>query len=444
MRFAVKKLNPGREKKTVALVKGKPSRSPSESAYSTTMKAMEILYENDRSFENSTYEIYRKTVMIKPSLPYPTGGMEPSNMINTDPQACRAVVDWVIEKEAKKIIIAESNVWKDVDIWDICGYRSVFTAKPYRSIVDFMDLGTDSEDDLIEVEYEMARDFYTEQDLAFLKGFLEGRDATKKKASGPKIDFDQAKSCTATFNKALKDVNVLVNLSKMKTHVQTGSSLSLNNHFAFLQPQETRYQRHLGMDPLQRNLSYTELIISSLHLQRSVACTAAAFKSLRIPQLCLIDGIISQEGNGPLNAGKARQENIIAASWNCPATIDAAITQKFIGLSVDSASYLPPHIQWGSRLGLGTRDLEDVCLILAREDGIPASSVAEMRNEPDDVFLHPSTVTNGCSPRVFPRDTLLPVMTRALDELQRQGIDPNKVFTVVRRKVKLPTGTITG
>ena len=443
MRFAVKKLNPGKQRRTVAIVKGKPSRTPSESAYSTAMKAMEILYENDRSFENSTYEIYRKTVMIKPSLPMPTGEMGPSNMINTDPQACRAVVDWMIEKEAKRIIIAESNVWKDLDSFGMCGYRDAFASNPYKKIVEFMDLGTDDKEDLIEVEYEMARDFYAEQDMAFLKGFLEGREATKK-AVGGKIDFDMTTSTSASFNKVLKEINVLVNLPKMKTHVQTGAALTVKNHFPFLEPVEARYQRHLGMDPLQKNHTYTELIISSLHLQRAIACTAAAFKSLRIPQLCLVDGVISQEGNGPLNGGKPRQENIVAASWNCPATIDTAMTQRFLGLSVDNSTYLPPHIQWASRLGLGTRDLEEVCMVLAREDGIPASSVVEMRNEPDTPFAPPATLLNGCFPRVFPRDTLLPVMTRALDELQGQGIDPNKVLSVVRRKVKLPSGTIAG
>ena len=106
--------------------------------------------------------------------------------------------------------------------------------------------------------------------------------------------------------------------------------------------------------------------------------------------------------------------------------------------------HLPPHIQWASRLGMGTRDLEEVCMVLAREDGIPASSVVEMRNEPDTPFAPPATLLNGCFPRVFPRDTLLPVMTRALDELQGQGIDPNKVLSVVRRKVKLPSGAIAG
>jgi uncharacterized protein (DUF362 family) len=441
LRFAVKKINPGRQRKTVAIIKGKPSKTPSESAYSTTMKAMEILYENDRSFENSTYEIYRKTVMIKPNLPMPPGELGSSNMINTDPQACRAAVDWMIEKEAKRIIIAESNIWKDQDIWDLCGYREVFATKPYKNLVEFVDLNTDDPEEMVEIEYEMARDFYTEQDLAFLKGFLEGREATKK-SGGIKVAFDQATSTSASFNKVLKEVNVMVNLPKMKTHVQTGASLTVNNHFGFLQPTESRIQRSLGMDPLQRNLSYTELIISSLHLQRAIACTAAAFKSLRIPQLCLVDGIICQEGNGPLNAGKARGENVIVAAWNCPPTIDTAVTQRFMGLSVDNSSYLPPHIQWASRLGLGTRDLEEVCLVLAREDGIPASSVAEMRNEPDQVFTHPATLTAGCSPRVFPRDTLLPVMTRALDELQNNGVDPNKIFPVVRRKVKLPPGTI--
>lgn len=442
MRYAVRKINPGKQRKTIALVKGKPSRSPSESAYTTTAKALEILFENDRNFENSTYEIYRKTVMVKPSLPLPTGELGSSNMINTDPQVCRAVVDWLIEKEAKRVLIAESNVWKDLDCWELCGYREAFSRNPYKGIVEFVDLGTEDDEELIEVDYEMARDFYTEQDLAFLRGFLEGREATKK--ASPKIDFDEATSTASRFNKRLKEANVLINIPKMKTHVQTGVSLSVKNHFGFLEPLEARFARHLGMDPLQRNLTYTELIISSLHLQRAIACVAAAFKTLRIPQLCLVDGIVCMEGNGPLEAGKEREEHIIAAAWNYPATIDAVLSQRFMGVTSGKSSYLSPHIQLASRLGLGTRDQEEVCLILAREDGIPASSIEEMRNAPKKAFVPPVTVKSGCAPKVYPRDTLLPVMTRAIDELQAEGIDPNKTLQVVRKKARAPDGAISG
>ncbi len=443
MRFAVKKINPGKEQKTVAIVKGKPTRPPSESAYTTTAKAIEILFENDRNFENSSYEIYRKTVMIKPSLPMPTGEVGPSNMINTDPQACRAVVDWLVEREAKRIIIAESNAWRDLDTWGLCGYRDIFTKNPYRNIVEFVDLGTDDPGDLLEIEYEMAKDFYSEQDMAFLKGFLEGREASKR-ASDFKLDFDEASSTSARFNKMLKEVNVLVNLPKLKTHVQTGATLAVKNHFALLQPVGSRFSKHLGIDPLQRNLTYTELIISSLHVQRAIACTAAAFKTLRIPQLCLVEGVISQEGNGPLTAGKPRQEHIVAAAWNCPSTVDSVVSQYFMRLAVGGAPYLPPHIQWASALGLGTRDLDDMCLILAREDGIPASSIDEMRNTPEEPFTPPTTLLSGCAPRVYPRDTLLPVITRALDELQAAGVDPNSTCQIVRKKLKPPAGMISG
>lgn len=405
------------------------------------MKAIEILFENDRNFENSAYEIYRKTVMIKPSLARPMKGLETSNMMNTDPQTCRAVVDWLIGKEATRIILAESNVWRDVDSWDLCGYREIFTKNPYKNLVEFMDLGTDNADDLIEIDYEMPRDFYNDEDLAFLKGFLEGREAAKKSAK-MKLDFELATSTAVKFNKALKEANVLINLPKMTTHVQTGASLSVKNHFAFLEPLESRYAKHLGMDPFQKNLTHTDLILSSLNLQRSVACVAAAFKTLRIPQLCLVDGVICEEGNGPLEAGKSREEHIVAAAWNCPATIDTVLSQRFMRLTSTNMPYLPPHIQWASRLGLGTRDITEVCLLLAREDGIPASSVDEMRTEPGKVFSRPTTLKSGCAPRVFPRDTLLPVMTRTLDELRAQGIDPDKSLPIARRKLKLPPGII--
>ena len=246
------------------------------------------------------------------------------------------------------------------------------------------------------------------------------------------------------FNKALKEASVLVNLSKMKTHVQTGVSLAVKNHFAFLEPAESRYAKHLGMDPFQGNFTYQELILSSLNLQRSVSCVAAAFRTLRIPELCVVDGVISQEGNGPLEHGKPREEHVVAAAWNCPATIDAVLSTGFMGLRAKGGPYLPPHIQWASGLGLGTREMEEICLILAREDGIPASSINEVRNSPAESFALPATMKGGCAPKVYPRDTLLPVMTRALDELQSEGIDPNRALPIVRKKLVAPAGIISG
>lgn len=443
MRFAVRKMNPGRQNRTIVLTKGKPSRPASESSYVTTLKTLEILYENDRNFENCTYEIYKRTVMIKPSLPRPLPELGSSNMMNTDPQACRAVVDWLIEKEVKRVVLAESNPWAGVDPWAVCGYRDVFAKSPYKGIVDFIELGPTKDEDLVEVDYKMARDFYTDEDLAFLKGFIEGREGTRR-FSKAKIDFDLATSTTAKFNKALKEASVLVNLSKMKTHVQTGASLAVKNHFAFLEPAESRYAKHLGMDPFQGNFTYQELILSSLNLQRSVSCVAAAFRTLRIPELCVVDGVISQEGNGPLEHGKPREEHVVAAAWNCPATIDAVLSTGFMGLRAKGGPYLPPHIQWASGLGLGTREMEEICLILAREDGIPASSINEVRNSPAESFALPATMKGGCAPKVYPRDTLLPVMTRALDELQSEGIDPNRALPIVRKKLVAPAGIISG
>ncbi len=438
MRFAVKKINPGRQRRIVSIVKGKP-RPPPESAYYTTKKAIDVLYENDRSFENSAYEIYRKTVMIKPNLIMPKVEAGSSNMTNTDPEACRAVVDWLMEKEAKRIIIADSQVWDDVDPWESCGYRDVFSSKPYREVVEFMDLSGDDEE-LVEIDYEMAKDFYTEEDLAFLKGFLEGHMTEKKM---PMAQFFQdATSTSSTFGESLKEARVLINMSKLTTHVQTGVSLSVKNHFSLLQPAVLRSAKHLGMDPFQRDLSYNEMMLSSMNVQRAIACVAAAYKRLRIPQLSLVEGIICQEGNGPLDVGKPRQEDLVAVSWNCPATLDAVLAERFISLKVDGKSYLPPHIQWASRVGLGTRDISEVSLILAREDGIPASSIKEMRNDPDHDFEPPASLSSGCIQRVYPRDTLLPVVTRTRDYLEEKGIDPNEKVHIMDSKIHGPEGLV--
>ncbi len=433
MRFAVKKLNPGKQRKTVALVKGKPSRSSLESAYTTTTKAIEILSENDRSFESCIFEVYRRTVMIKPNLACADRQLGPANMVNTNPEACRAVVDWLIENEAKRIVFVESYDEERSDPWAACGYRQIFSEEPYADVVEFASIQATTDRDLLEEEYEMPKDFYTSQDIAFLKGFLEGREAKGEVDS--KIDVDEAVSTSAKFSRLLREASVLINMPKIKTHVLTGVSLSVKNLFTFLQPPETRYSKHLGVDPLRRDHTYTELILSSLNLQRSVACVAAAFRNLRIPQLCIAEGIICQEGNGPLHHGSPREEHIVAASWNNPATLDTVLAEGFMGLRLDGSPYLPPHIQWASRLGLGTRDPSEICLVLAREDGIPASGVEEMRNNPNEAFEPPTTLVNRCTPRVFPRDNLLPVMTRALDDLNASKVDPNSNFTVVKEKL---------
>jgi len=91
--------------------------------------------------------------------------------------------------------------------------------------------------------------------------------------------------------KFMKDV-FYINLAKLKTHVETKASLCMKNQ--------------MGMLPAQ-----DRILMHKKELEKGIALLATKLK----PDLCIIDGIVSMDKNGP-HHGRTRKTNILIYSDN--------------------------------------------------------------------------------------------------------------------------------
>jgi len=79
-----------------------------------------------------------------------------------------------------------------------------------------------------------------------------------------------------------------INVAKMKTHMQTLVSLCIKNQKGLLDSDTRKTFHRLG-------------------LHKPIACLAEVIK----PELCMVDGIVAIEGNGPANMGNTREMGMI-------------------------------------------------------------------------------------------------------------------------------------
>lgn len=125
----------------------------------------------------------------------------------------------------------------------------------------------------------------------------------------------------------LYDVDLFVNVPKMKLHGKTVFTGALKNNFGLL--------KRKWKLPYHTRLCET-IVASNLHLPR---------------QLCLMDGTIVLSGRGPAY-GIPVNSGVLLGSWD-PVAIDAA-GARFCGVPLLGAG----HVRIASRAGLGTAGTE--------------------------------------------------------------------------------------
>jgi uncharacterized protein (DUF362 family) len=136
-----------------------------------------------------------------------------------------------------------------------------------------------------------------------------------------------------TFNhlrlcKEAMDADVVINLPKLKSHMQLTLTMGVKNLFGCV-PGKMKAWWH--MEAGKDEHRFGEMLVETA---RAIA-----------PDLTILDGIIGHEGNGP-SGGEPRQLNILGASSDVFA-LDRAIVEI---LNVDPA--LVPTVVAGERLGL--------------------------------------------------------------------------------------------
>jgi uncharacterized protein (DUF362 family) len=129
------------------------------------------------------------------------------------------------------------------------------------------------------------------------------------------------------ISKSMGDVDFLISLAKLKTHTQQKITCVMKNQF--------------GAIPDKYKIVYHPRLAEAIY-----DATAA-----RMPDLCVVDGLVAMEGNGPTN-GIPRRTRLLIAS-NDPVSMDhyCAKTMGFNPMSV-------PHLKLAVKHGLGSVDYE--------------------------------------------------------------------------------------
>jgi len=128
-------------------------------------------------------------------------------------------------------------------------------------------------------------------------------------------------------SKTFITADLFISLSKLKTHNMTRVTGALKNQFGIL--------------PISDKEKYHPF------LNRVIPDIVSA----RIPDLSIIDGILTMEGDGPVNGVPIRRDVVLAS--NDPVLIDAAMC-KIFGMN----PYSVKHIRQCHKYGLGEIELE--------------------------------------------------------------------------------------
>ena len=257
----------------------------------------------------------RDRVFIKPNAVVP---LPSSTGVVTDPDVIKAIVRIVIEAGAERVFVGDSPFlqYKSREVLTKTGF--VEAARDAGAVIAYLD-----EEPYEEVEAPNAR--------------------IMKKIQLPR---------------SFLDCNVFITVPKMKTHNQTGVSLSIKNQHGLLRAEDKRIMHR-----------------DDIH-QKIVDIT-----SLAKPALIVVDGTIGLEGQGP-TYGSPVEMNLMLAGTNVVST--DAVASFLMGFEPESITSLRlAQIQ-----GLGTLDL---CQINVK---------GENPNNVRLAFRKPSTEVVGVFPHV--------------------------------------------
>ena len=182
--------------------------------------------------------------------------------------------------------------------------------------------------------------------------------------------------------KAAVDADVIISLPKVKTHGLTLLTLGIKNVFGCVPGMLRKTQWHLkaGANPSH----FAEMLVDLYGIIR--------------PELTLVDGIVTMEGNGP-NLGKPRHLGLLFAGVDCVA-LDAVITEV---------------------LSLPVGDVPTTRIAMEKGVGIGELSQIEILGEKiEDVRIKGFQTPKGFSP-----DYLI---VRLLQGLLKQSMTPRPVW----------------
>ncbi|MBN2154673.1 MAG: DUF362 domain-containing protein [Candidatus Lokiarchaeota archaeon] len=238
------------------------------------------------------------TVLLKPNLLQPA---PPERAITTHPMIVRAVIQWVRQFNPTKIYVCDSS-----------GGFNFGESNTERAMKESgLKAVCEEEGDLVEC-------------LPF-----EKTERRIYKVENP-LEVEEFPSSVL-----LHDVDLIINLPKIKTHGQTTMTCCIKNMFGTI---------------LRTNKARTHAKYPSLNRFTSALTD---IYSVSKPQLAVVDGYYCMEGNGP-SAGKPVKLDIVLAGYDGVA-IDSTVC-KIIGVNSGNVKYLA----FAEKKGLGTTNQDEI------------------------------------------------------------------------------------
>jgi uncharacterized protein (DUF362 family) len=233
-------------------------------------------------------------VLLKPNLLQPK---DPKYAVTTHPDVFRAVVQWVKKFNPEKIITSESSGTKKRGITDIsCEISGI------KAVCD--------EENIEWIPFERtSRKVYQVKNPLVIKEIPSSA--------------------------LLEDVDLIINIPKIKTHGQCLLTCSIKNMFGTL---------ILGLKSKTHKMFPNNMEFNSILVD---------IYSISQPQLTIIDGFYCQEGNGP-SAGDVVKMDIIVAGYD-PVALDTTVCNI-----IDFNPHDVLHITKAEEKGLGTTDLSKI------------------------------------------------------------------------------------
>lgn len=118
---------------------------------------------------------------------------------------------------------------------------------------------------------------------------------------------------TLKMSKSYMKSDFLISIGKLKTHIWTGMTCILKNQF--------------GANPIKNKEQYHHNIDKVIH----------DLNKVKLPNLCFVDGIISMEGNGPID-GKPKPSGLLILGNDVVATDH--VCARIIGFDPDKILHL--------------------------------------------------------------------------------------------------------
>jgi uncharacterized protein (DUF362 family) len=181
---------------------------------------------------------------------------------------------------------------------------------------------------------------------------MTGMQEVSEKMRVPLIDLDQGDPAELTIPEGrlvkkikvpalLKEVDFVISIPVMKTHMHTGVTLSLKNMKGLLWRKQKAHFHHLGEDKhCAKDVKTLDVAISEM-------------ASVLFPHLAIIDGTVGMEGMGPAY-GRAKKMGVVIVGEN--ALSADAVAARLMGLDPEAV----PHLRLSAEKGLGELRLEKI------------------------------------------------------------------------------------